>query len=164
MKAYWKHLYLHKIEVRFAYTPSSLDLNCGIALVLLLTFYPIHCNRIHFPVKVLFFHLSCYWSIRYLERTSQYWHPNHTVVVKEIENMNKIKMALYFNHTMNFQNFGEKNKRRTELILEMKKMFDELNIKYDLLPQEVHLVEQRSANGNIRWLYLQVNRQNLFWW
>ncbi|PHT40327.1 hypothetical protein CQW23_19181 [Capsicum baccatum] len=87
---------------------------------------------------------------KYLERTSQYWHPNHTVVVKEIENMNKIKMALYFNHTMNFQNFGEKNRRRTELILEMKKMFDELNIKYDLLPQEVHLVEQRSANGNIR--------------
>ncbi|KAK4372999.1 hypothetical protein RND71_008383 [Anisodus tanguticus] len=82
---------------------------------------------------------------KYLERTPQYWHPNHSVVVKEIENMNKIKMALYFNHTMNFQNFGEKNRRRTELILEMKKMFDELNIKYDLLPQEVHLVEQRAA-------------------
>ncbi|MCD7458639.1 hypothetical protein HAX54_038789 [Datura stramonium] len=87
---------------------------------------------------------------KYLERTPQYWHANHSVVVKEIENMNKIKMALYFNHTMNFQNFGEKNRRRTELILEMKKMFDELNIKYDLLPQEVHLVEQRAANGNTR--------------
>lgn len=87
---------------------------------------------------------------KYLERTPQYWHPNHSVVVKEIENMNKIKMALFFNHTMNFQNFGEKNRRRTELILEMKKMFDELNIKYDLLPQEVHLLEQRAASGNTR--------------
>ncbi|CAN4128384.1 unnamed protein product [Withania somnifera] len=87
---------------------------------------------------------------KYLERTPQYWHPNHSVVVKEIENMNKIKMALFFNHSMNFQNFGEKNRRRTELILEMKKMFDELNIKYDLPPQEVHLVEQRAASGNIR--------------
>ncbi|CAN4076730.1 unnamed protein product [Withania somnifera] len=87
---------------------------------------------------------------KYLERTPQYWHPNHSVVVKEIENMNKIKMALFFNHTMNFQNFGEKNRRRTELILEMKKIFDELNIKYDLLPQEIHLVEQRAASGNTR--------------
>ncbi|OIT30014.1 PREDICTED: mechanosensitive ion channel protein 10-like [Nicotiana attenuata] len=87
---------------------------------------------------------------KYLERTPQYWHPNHSVVVKEIENMNKIKMALYFNHTMNFQNFGEKNRRRTELILEMKKMFDELNIKYDLLPQEVHLLDQRAVSGNTR--------------
>lgn len=64
--------------------------------------------------------------------------------------MNKIKMAIYFNHTMNFQNFGEKNRRRTELILEMKKMFDELNIKYDLLPQEVHLVGQKAESGHTR--------------
>lgn len=61
--------------------------------------------------------------------------------------MNKIKMALYFNHTMNFQDFGEKNKRRTELILEMKKMFEDLNIRYDLLPQEVHLVESKATTG-----------------
>ncbi|KAL3334241.1 hypothetical protein AABB24_030802 [Solanum stoloniferum] len=80
---------------------------------------------------------------KYLERTSQYWHPNHNVVVKEIENLNKINMVLFFNHTMNFQNFGEKIRRRTELILEMKKMFEELNIKYDLLTQEVHLVESK---------------------
>ncbi|KAG5599638.1 hypothetical protein H5410_031008 [Solanum commersonii] len=80
---------------------------------------------------------------KYLERTSQYWHPNHNVVVKDIENLNKIKMVLFFNHTMNFQNFGEKIRRRTELILEMKKMFEELNIKYDLLTQEVHLVESK---------------------
>ncbi|CAI9095910.1 OLC1v1031947C1 [Oldenlandia corymbosa var. corymbosa] len=80
----------------------------------------------------------------YLESNPAYWHPNHNVVVKEIENVNKIKMALYFNHTMNFQNFPEKNRRRSELILEMKKIFDELDIKYDLLPQEVHLVELKS--------------------
>ncbi|KAH0657988.1 hypothetical protein KY289_026736 [Solanum tuberosum] len=80
---------------------------------------------------------------KYLERTSQYWHPNHNVVVKDIENLNKIKMVLLFNHTMNFQNFGEKIRRRTELILEMKKMFEELNIKYDLLTQEVHLIESK---------------------
>ncbi|KAL8145674.1 hypothetical protein AgCh_003715 [Apium graveolens] len=48
---------------------------------------------------------------RYLERTPQYWHPNHNLVVKEIENVNKIKMALFFNHTMNFQEFGESNRQ-----------------------------------------------------
>ncbi|KAL2525670.1 Mechanosensitive ion channel protein 10 [Abeliophyllum distichum] len=78
---------------------------------------------------------------KYLEKNSRQWHPNHNVVVKEIENVNKIKMALFFNHTMNFQDFSEKNRRRTELVLEMKKFFEELNIGYDLLPQQVHLVE-----------------------
>ncbi|XP_061374979.1 mechanosensitive ion channel protein 10 [Gastrolobium bilobum] len=76
---------------------------------------------------------------RYLERTPQYWHPNYNLVVKEIENVNKIKMGLFVTHKMNFQEFGEKNKRRTELLLEIKKIFEELNIRYNLLPQGVHL-------------------------
>ncbi|KAG9132600.1 hypothetical protein Leryth_023062 [Lithospermum erythrorhizon] len=85
----------------------------------------------------------------YLEKNSQHWHPNHSVVVKEIENVNKIKMVLFMNHTMNFQDFPEKNRRRTTLVLEMKKMFEELGIRYDLLPQEVHLVEpKRSTDGS----------------
>ena len=82
---------------------------------------------------------------RYLERTPQYWHPNHNLVVKEIENVNKIKMALFFNHTMNFQEFGEKNRRRSELVIEMKKIFEELGIKYNLLPQEVQVVNSDAA-------------------
>ncbi|KAH0969787.1 hypothetical protein GBA52_028383 [Prunus armeniaca] len=48
---------------------------------------------------------------KHLERNSQHWHPNHNLVVVEIENLNKLKMGLYVNHTMNFQEFGEKNKR-----------------------------------------------------
>lgn len=89
--------------------------------------------------------------VRYLEKNTMYWHPNHSVVVKDIENINKIKMAVFFNHTMNFQNFGERNKRRTEFLLELKRMFEELSIRYDLLPQEVHLVESRMATtGTVR--------------
>ncbi|KAL0323718.1 UNVERIFIED_CONTAM: Mechanosensitive ion channel protein 10 [Sesamum calycinum] len=45
---------------------------------------------------------------KYLEKNPQHWHPNHNMVVKEIENVNKIKMALYFNHTMNFQDYGRR--------------------------------------------------------
>nr|WGO49550.1 mechanosensitive ion channel protein A058645 [Torenia fournieri] len=81
---------------------------------------------------------------RYLETNPQHWHPNHNVVVKEIENVNKIKIALIFNHTMNFQDFAERNRRKSNLVLEMKRIFEELNIRYDLLPQRVHLVESMT--------------------
>lgn len=84
---------------------------------------------------------------RYLNKNPQHWHPNHNVVVKEIENVNKIKMVLIFNHTMNFQDFGEKSRRKTDLVLEMKKIFEELKIRYDPLPQEVHLVESKRATA-----------------
>ncbi|XP_058213549.1 mechanosensitive ion channel protein 10-like [Rhododendron vialii] len=81
----------------------------------------------------------------YLESKPQHWRPNHSVQVKDIEEMNKMKMALFVNHTMNFQNYPEKSSRRTELMFELKKIFEELDIKYNLLPQEVHLINTGSA-------------------
>ncbi|XP_047333961.1 mechanosensitive ion channel protein 10-like [Impatiens glandulifera] len=75
----------------------------------------------------------------YLESKPQYWRPGHGVTVKDIENMNKMKMGLSVSHTINFQNIGEKSSRRSELLFELKKIFEELAIKYNLLPQEVHL-------------------------
>ncbi|PON46343.1 Mechanosensitive ion channel [Parasponia andersonii] len=76
---------------------------------------------------------------KYIEKTPQHWHPTHSVVVLEIENVNKLKMALYVNHTITFQEYGERNRRRTELVMEVKRIFEELGIKYYLLPQTVHL-------------------------
>nr|XP_043624648.1 mechanosensitive ion channel protein 10-like [Erigeron canadensis] len=88
--------------------------------------------------------------MKYLERNPQLWYPNHNFVVKEIENVNKIKMALFFTHTMNFQDYGEKNKRRSELVLELKKIFEELKIKCNLLPQDVHVHHPETTPGHIK--------------
>ncbi|XP_022960737.1 mechanosensitive ion channel protein 10-like [Cucurbita moschata] len=75
----------------------------------------------------------------YLESKPQFWRPNHSVIVKEIENVNKMKLSLYINHTINFQNYGDRSSRRSDLVLELKKIFEDLGIKYHLLPQEVQL-------------------------
>jgi hypothetical protein len=40
---------------------------------------------------------------------------------------------------MNFQDIREKNIRRSELVMELKKIFEELSITYYLLPQKVEL-------------------------
>ncbi|KAM7513033.1 hypothetical protein LguiB_011908 [Lonicera macranthoides] len=75
----------------------------------------------------------------YLESRPQYWNLNHSLHVKEIEDANKMKMVLYVTHTINFQNYEEKSNRRSELVLELKKIFEELGIQYHLLPQEIHI-------------------------
>ncbi|KAK4435550.1 Mechanosensitive ion channel protein 10 [Sesamum alatum] len=77
----------------------------------------------------------------YIESKPKYWNPKHSVIVKEIENVDKMKMALSVQHTINHQNYGDRNVRVTKLILELKKMFETLNIKYHLLPQEIHLTQ-----------------------
>lgn len=97
-------------------------------------------------------------NFRYLESKPQHWRPAHSVAVKEIEDVNKMTMALYISHTINFQNYGDKTSRRTDLILELKKIFEELNIKYHLLPQEIYLTKVGSATTELppswRWQVL----------
>ncbi|XP_047973726.1 mechanosensitive ion channel protein 10-like [Salvia hispanica] len=77
----------------------------------------------------------------YIESKPNYWNPKHSIIVKEIENLDKLKMALCVQHTINHQNYGDRNIRITELFLELKKIFGNLNLKYHLLPQEIHLTQ-----------------------
>ncbi|XP_054780892.1 mechanosensitive ion channel protein 10-like isoform X2 [Prosopis cineraria] len=84
----------------------------------------------------------------YIESKPKYWNPKHSVIVKEIENMDKMKMALCVQHTINHQNFAERNGRRSELLLELKRIFESLGIKYRLLPQEVHLTQVNLGSNN----------------
>lgn len=78
-------------------------------------------------------------SCRYIESKPKHWQSKHSVIVEEIENLNKMKVTLYVIHTINHQNIAEKNNRRSELVFELKKIFEILGIKYHLLSQEVHL-------------------------
>ncbi|OEL37192.1 Mechanosensitive ion channel protein 10 [Dichanthelium oligosanthes] len=75
----------------------------------------------------------------YLESKPTHWHPVHTVNLKDILDVNKINMSLSVQHTMNFQNIREKNLRRSDLVMELKKIFEEMSIRYHLLPQKVEL-------------------------
>uniref|UniRef100_A0A0A9F3F8 Mechanosensitive ion channel MscS domain-containing protein n=1 Tax=Arundo donax TaxID=35708 RepID=A0A0A9F3F8_ARUDO len=75
----------------------------------------------------------------YLESKPTHWSPVHTVNLKDILDVNKINMSLCVQHTMNFQNIREKNIRRSELVMELKKIFEEMSIRYHLLPQKVEL-------------------------
>eukprot|EP00268_Persea_americana_P039401 TRINITY_DN38996_c0_g1_i2.p1 TRINITY_DN38996_c0_g1~~TRINITY_DN38996_c0_g1_i2.p1 ORF type:complete len:725 (-),score=102.61 TRINITY_DN38996_c0_g1_i2:459-2576(-) len=76
---------------------------------------------------------------KYIESKPKHWQSKHSVIVEEIENLNKMKVTLYVIHTINHQNIAEKNNRRSELVFELKKIFEILGIKYHLLSQEVHL-------------------------
>lgn len=82
----------------------------------------------------------------YVESKPNYWNPKHSVTVKEIAELNKLKMCLCVQHTINHQNYGERSNRISELILELKKIFENLGIKYHLLPQEIHISQLNLDN------------------
>ncbi|KAH9295981.1 hypothetical protein KI387_039569, partial [Taxus chinensis] len=75
----------------------------------------------------------------YIESKPHHWHPEYSVLIKEIENINRMKIGVCLTHTMNHQNIGEKSNRRSDLLLKMKEIFEELKIEYHLLPQQVNV-------------------------
>ncbi|OMO91742.1 Mechanosensitive ion channel MscS [Corchorus olitorius] len=86
----------------------------------------------------------------YIDSKPQHWRPGHSIQFRDIENVNKMKMGLYVTHTINFQNFGDKASRRSELVFELKKIFKDLDITYQLLPQEVRVTYVGSAASAIQ--------------
>ena len=77
---------------------------------------------------------------RYVEKKSEHWQPKFSVIVKELEELNKLKLSVSMQHTINFQDFSERMSRRSELLLEMKKFFSDLGIEYRLLTQPLQIL------------------------
>lgn len=83
---------------------------------------------------------------RYITSKPQHWKETFTINCMDCSpEHGRLELVLGLTHTMNFQNFGEKTARRSEIILEMKKGFEELGIEYHLPTQEVHV---KSVDGS----------------
>ncbi|XP_010454234.1 PREDICTED: mechanosensitive ion channel protein 9-like [Camelina sativa] len=78
----------------------------------------------------------------YLVANPQHWYPEPLVMVRSIENVNKLVLNILVQHTINFQVYVEKSLRRTALIIAIKRILEDLEIDYTLLPQDVRLTGQ----------------------
>nr|GMD43533.1 mechanosensitive ion channel protein 6-like [Ipomoea batatas] len=76
---------------------------------------------------------------RYIENKSEHWYPAPMIVMRDIEDLNRIKWSIWLSHTMNFQDMGERWTRRAQLVEEMIRIFRELDIEYRMLPLDVNV-------------------------
>ena len=74
-----------------------------------------------------------------MEREREHWQPNLTLIIKDVEELNKLKMGVFLTHTTNGQNAVETIVSRSLLVEEMIKLFAELEIKYHMLPLDVNI-------------------------
>ncbi|KAF9600450.1 hypothetical protein IFM89_009365 [Coptis chinensis] len=74
-----------------------------------------------------------------IESKKEHWHAAPFVVLKEVEDMNRLKWAVWVTHTMNHQDMGERWVRRAHLTEEMVKIFKELDIEFRMLPLDVNV-------------------------
>ncbi|GAB2300424.1 hypothetical protein Dimus_034467 [Dionaea muscipula] len=76
---------------------------------------------------------------RYMESRRDHWRPSPKVVMREVEDMNRLKFSVWMCHTMNHQDMGERWARRELLVVEMVKIFKELDVQYRMLPHDVNV-------------------------
>jgi len=114
------------------------------------------CLKLYLSNTANFNYFRCYFDgllinceFRYIESKPKYWNPKHSVMAKQIDQVDKLKLCLCVTHTINHQNYGERSTRISELLLELKKMFEIHGIKYHLLPQEIHLTQMNIGNGRV---------------
>ncbi|MQL99334.1 hypothetical protein Taro_032058 [Colocasia esculenta] len=75
----------------------------------------------------------------YVDGQKEHWYPNPMVVLRDVDDMNKLKVSVWLQHRMNHQDMGERWARRELVVQEMIKAFRELDIEYRMLPLDVNI-------------------------
>lgn len=70
--------------------------------------------------------------------------------MKELEDLNRVKIAVWLCHKMNHQDMGEKWARRALLLEEMVKIFRELDLQYRLLPLDINIQSLPLSTASTR--------------
>lgn len=67
--------------------------------------------------------------------------------MKDVEELNRIRFAVWPTHRMNFQDMGERWVRRAYVVEEMVRIFQELDIQYRLLPLDINVRAMPPMKG-----------------
>lgn len=75
----------------------------------------------------------------YIDSKPEYWYPKADIIVKDVEDLNIVKLAIWPCHKINHQNMGERFTRRALLVEEVIKILLELDIQYRFYPLDINV-------------------------
>ncbi|OEL26902.1 Mechanosensitive ion channel protein 8 [Dichanthelium oligosanthes] len=77
--------------------------------------------------------------LRYIDNKKEHWYPGAMVVLRDVDDTNKLKVSIWLRHTLNFQDMGMRFVRRELVLQEMIKVLKDLEIEYRMLPLDVNI-------------------------
>ncbi|KAM7259673.1 hypothetical protein ACFE04_015414 [Oxalis oulophora] len=77
--------------------------------------------------------------ISYIESKQEHWYEAPMVILRDMDELNRIKIAVWLQHKMNHQDMGEKFIRRAALLDKVIEIVKELDIQYRLLPLDINV-------------------------
>ncbi|KAH9694542.1 Mechanosensitive ion channel protein 6 [Citrus sinensis] len=77
--------------------------------------------------------------VGYIEGKKEHWCTAPMIILKDVEDFTRLRVAVWPCHKMNHQDMGERWTRRALLVEEMVKIFRELDIQYRLFPLDINV-------------------------
>ncbi|KAG2660427.1 hypothetical protein PVAP13_1KG437200 [Panicum virgatum] len=77
--------------------------------------------------------------LRYIDNKKEHWYPGAMVVLRDVDDTNKLKVSIWLRHTLNFQDMGMRWTRRELVLQEMIRVLKDLEIEYRVLPLDVNV-------------------------
>ncbi|KAI3899503.1 hypothetical protein MKW92_023334 [Papaver armeniacum] len=75
----------------------------------------------------------------YIESKREHWYPSPMIVVRDVDDLNRLKMSVWLCHRINHQDMGERWVRRALVVEEMIKVLRELDMEYRMLPLDINV-------------------------
>ncbi|TXG66662.1 hypothetical protein EZV62_007937 [Acer yangbiense] len=87
--------------------------------------------------------------IEYIEeKKKDHWYPSPLFIFKDVEELNRVRIAIWLTHKMNHQDMGERWVRRAQLVEELVRIFRELDIQYRLFPVDINVRAMPPVNSD----------------
>jgi mechanosensitive ion channel protein 4/5/6/7/8/9/10 len=74
-----------------------------------------------------------------MENKKEHWYPGPLVVLRDVEDTNKLKVSIWMRQRINYQDMGMRFVRRELVVQEMIRVLRELDIEYRMLPVDVNI-------------------------
>ncbi|KAJ8425020.1 hypothetical protein Cgig2_012979 [Carnegiea gigantea] len=82
----------------------------------------------------------------YIENKKEHWYPNPMIILKDMESLHTLRIAVWLQHRINYQDIAERWTRRALLIEECIKIFRELDLEYRFYPVNVNVNSMSTLN------------------
>ncbi|KAF3327983.1 mechanosensitive ion channel protein 6-like protein [Carex littledalei] len=85
--------------------------------------------------------------IQFMENKKEHWYPGPMVVLRDVEDSNKLSVSIWMRQRINYQDMGMRFERRELVVQEMIRVLRELDIEYRMLPVDVNVRNLPPVNS-----------------
>ncbi|KAF3321434.1 mechanosensitive ion channel protein 6-like protein [Carex littledalei] len=85
--------------------------------------------------------------IQFMENKTEHWYPGPMVVLRDVEDSNKLTVSIWMRQRINYQDMGMRFERRELVLQEMIRVLKELEIEYRRIPVDVNVRNLPPVNS-----------------